>query len=60
MSGLVALLVWLAQLLNPQAGDEIRKLTPPGYQIEEDGSGTFPAYHEIPTHVGANRQAEEA
>jgi hypothetical protein len=44
---LTALLVWLLQLLNPQAGDEIRTLTPPPYVIEEDGSGTFPAYHEV-------------
>jgi hypothetical protein len=53
VNGFIALLVWLLQLFNPQAGDQIRELTPPGYQIEEDGSGTFPAYHQLPTPVGS-------
>jgi hypothetical protein len=47
MSGLIAILIWALQLLNPQAGDELRTYTPAGYQIEEDGSGSFPAYHEL-------------
>lgn len=47
MDALIAILVWLLQLLNPAQGDMIRELTPSGYQIEEDGSGTFPAYHEL-------------
>jgi len=47
MDAFIAILVWLLQLLNPAQGDAIRELTPPGFTIEEDGSGTFSAYHEI-------------